>query len=164
MYRILIGIPVMASLFMGAAFSQIEKDEQKIAKAREALRAARGNLDETRDRLEKLYLHLEAEFEKLSGQYSVQFIHGLETAWMGRLKEIRTRWDLEAARGRGVSRRRDDRPQRRVGCGPAAPRARLGMRIRGAIRTPPDIRTAQTVGPPTPRPLRALCPFWRRRL
>lgn len=106
MYRILIGIPVMASLFMGAAYSQIEKDEQKIAKAREALRAARTNLDETRDRLEKLYLHLEAEFEKISGQYSVQFIHGLETAWMSRLKDIRVRWELEAAKGRGVSRRR----------------------------------------------------------
>ena len=106
MYRALYGIPLLVCLATGPVFAQVEKDEQKIARAREAVRAARLTLDETRDRLEKVYAQLKEEFSKISGAYSIQFINGLERAWIGVLSDLKARWDLQAEKGRAVTRRR----------------------------------------------------------
>jgi formylglycine-generating enzyme required for sulfatase activity len=106
MYRRLLAIPLLACLLAGMAHSQVEKDEQKIAKAREALKEARRTLDETREQLEEVYVQLKKEFEKISGPYSIQFIHGLEKAWTMVITDLKARWDLKAEEGRAVTRRR----------------------------------------------------------
>lgn len=78
--------------------------DQKIQRARDQLKEARRTLDQSREDLETTYLELETEFQRISGNYTLQFLRGLESAWSGTLDELKS--GLEADKGRMNSRRR----------------------------------------------------------
>ncbi|MFH2001169.1 MAG: SUMF1/EgtB/PvdO family nonheme iron enzyme [Planctomycetota bacterium] len=64
------------------AFTPMQSQDPKIAKAREDLKEARKVLDKANEDLEAVYLLLEKDFERIQGTYAMQFIQSLENEWL----------------------------------------------------------------------------------
>lgn len=96
-------VAFLACLVAGTAASGLGQD-QRIARARQNLKEARKTLDDARQDLENVYIALEEEFSRIHGPYAVQFLKGLETAWVELLPEIKS--GVEADQSRIGSKRR----------------------------------------------------------
>jgi formylglycine-generating enzyme required for sulfatase activity len=68
-------------------------DEQKIERARETLKRARTNLDQSRHALKQIYWSLEDEFERIAGSYADSYLQGLDRAWIKAPAEIISKWE-----------------------------------------------------------------------
>jgi formylglycine-generating enzyme required for sulfatase activity len=86
-------LTLMALAPAGAGFAQ----DQKIKRARENLKESRKVLDESREALELVYLELEEEFNRIHGPYAMQFLKGLDAAWLKLLPEIRSKTERDKA-------------------------------------------------------------------
>jgi formylglycine-generating enzyme required for sulfatase activity len=80
----------------------------RLEKARERLQEARKNLDDAERALIRTYVHLEGEYDKISGPNCADFLKSLADTWIALRPEINGAWEEISTPGKRASEKRFD--------------------------------------------------------